>query len=85
MQKVYIDEKYFLNVQVEGNNHLPKIIFSNSLGSDLRLWDKGKCSFYSCRSGILCGQGTIIGDSSSIKDTKVIFTINAFKFQIIDC
>ena len=39
MQKVYIDEKYFLNVQVEGNTHLPKIIFSNSLGSDLRLWD----------------------------------------------
>ena len=39
MQKVYIDEKYFLNVQVEGNTNFPKIIFSNSLGSDLRLWD----------------------------------------------
>ena len=39
MQKVYIDEKNFLNVQVDGNTNFPKIIFSNSLGSDLRLWD----------------------------------------------
>ena len=39
MQKVYIDEKYFLNVKVAGNTNFPKIIFSNSLGSDLRLWD----------------------------------------------
>ena len=39
MQKVYINDKYYLNVKVEGNTSLPKVIFSNSLGSDLRLWD----------------------------------------------
>ena len=39
MQKVYINNKYYLNVKVEGSTSLPKIIFSNSLGSDLRLWD----------------------------------------------
>ena len=39
MQKVYINDKCYLNVKVEGNTSLPKIIFSNSLGSDLRLWD----------------------------------------------
>ena len=39
MQKIYIDEKCFLNVKVEGDTKFPKIIFSNSLGSDLRLWD----------------------------------------------
>ncbi len=39
MQKVYINENYYLNVKVEGNTNFPKIIFSNSLGSDLRLWD----------------------------------------------
>ena len=39
MQKVYIDKECFLNVKVEGDIKFPKIIFSNSLGSDLRLWD----------------------------------------------
>ena len=39
MQKVYLNENHYLNVKVEGNTNFPKIIFSNSLGSDLRLWD----------------------------------------------
>ena len=39
MKKVSIEDGNYLNVKVDGNEELPAIIFSNSLGTDLRMWD----------------------------------------------
>jgi len=39
MTHVSIENNNYLNVEVIGNLDLPKIIFSNSLGSDLRMWE----------------------------------------------
>ena len=39
MKKVYIENGNYLNVKVDGYKDLPAIIFSNSLGTDIRMWD----------------------------------------------
>ncbi len=39
MKKVSIENGNYLNVKVDGNKDLPAIIFSNSLGTDMRMWD----------------------------------------------
>ena len=39
MTRVSLEDNDYLNVEVIGSLDLPKIIFSNSLGSDLRMWD----------------------------------------------
>lgn len=39
MTRVTLEDNDYLNVEVIGSLDLPKIIFSNSLGSDLRMWD----------------------------------------------
>ena len=39
MTQVSLENNDYLNVEVIGSLDLPKIIFSNSLGSDLRMWD----------------------------------------------
>ena len=39
MTQIFLENNEFLNVEVTGNLNLPKIIFSNSLGSDLRMWN----------------------------------------------
>ena len=39
MTQIALENKNFLNVEVTGSLDLPKIIFSNSLGSDLRMWN----------------------------------------------
>ena len=39
MRKVSIENGNYLNVKVDGNRELPAIIFSNSLGTDMRMWD----------------------------------------------
>ena len=39
MRKVSIENGNYLNVKVDGNKELPAIIFSNSLGTDMRMWD----------------------------------------------
>ncbi len=39
MKKVSIENGNYLNVKVDGNKDLPAIIFSNSLGTDIRMWD----------------------------------------------
>ena len=37
MKKVSIENGNYLNVKVDGNKDLPAIIFSNSLGTDMRM------------------------------------------------
>ena len=39
MTQIALENNNFLNVEVTGSLDLPKIIFSNSLGSDLRMWN----------------------------------------------
>ena len=39
MTQIDLENNNFLNVEVTGSLDLPKIIFSNSLGSDLRMWN----------------------------------------------
>ena len=39
MDKIYLDDKNFLKIKIDGDTSKPKIIFSNSLGSDLSMWD----------------------------------------------
>ena len=39
MQKISIENDNFINVQIDGNKELPKVILSNSLGADTRMWD----------------------------------------------
>ena len=39
MKQVSLENNNFLNIEVTGSLNLPKIIFSNSLGSDLRMWN----------------------------------------------
>ena len=39
MAQIALENNSFLNVEVTGSLDLPKIIFSNSLGSDLRMWN----------------------------------------------
>ena len=39
MTQVALENNNYLNVEVIGSLELPKIIFSNSLGSDLRMWN----------------------------------------------
>ena len=39
MQNVSIENGNFLNVKIDGNKNLPKVILSNSLGADTRMWD----------------------------------------------
>ena len=39
MTQIALENNNYLNVEVTGNLDLPKIIFSNSLGSDLRMWN----------------------------------------------
>ncbi|MDA7579451.1 alpha/beta fold hydrolase [Alphaproteobacteria bacterium] len=39
MKQISLENNDFLNIEVTGSLDLPKIIFSNSLGSDLRMWD----------------------------------------------
>ena len=39
MAQIALENNNFLNVEVTGSLDLPKIIFSNSLGSDLRMWN----------------------------------------------
>ena len=39
MTRITLEDNDYLNVEVIGSLDLPKIIFSNSLGSDLRMWD----------------------------------------------
>ena len=38
MKKVSIENGNYLNVKVDGNKDLPAIIFSNSLGTDIRMY-----------------------------------------------
>ena len=39
MTQIALENDNFLNVEITGSLDLPKIIFSNSLGSDLRMWN----------------------------------------------
>ncbi|MDC1209708.1 alpha/beta fold hydrolase [Pseudomonadota bacterium] len=39
MTNVSIENGNHLNIKIDGNIELPKIIFSNSLGTDTRMWD----------------------------------------------
>ena len=39
MQNVSIENGNFLNVQIDGDIKLPKVMLSNSLGADTRMWD----------------------------------------------
>ena len=39
MTQIALENNNYLNVEVTGSLDLPKIIFSNSLGSDLRMWN----------------------------------------------
>mgnify|MGYP001200941232 CR=1 FL=1 len=39
MQNVSIENGNFLNVKIDGDKNLPKVILSNSLGADIRMWD----------------------------------------------
>ena len=39
MTHIALENNNYLNVEITGNFDLPKIIFSNSLGSDLRMWN----------------------------------------------
>ena len=39
MPNISIENGNFLNVQIDGNKELPKVILSNSLGADTRMWD----------------------------------------------
>ena len=39
MAQIALENNNFLNVEITGSLDLPKIIFSNSLGSDLRMWN----------------------------------------------
>ena len=39
MTQIALENDNFLNFEVTGSLNLPKIIFSNSLGSDLRMWN----------------------------------------------
>ena len=39
MQNISIGNGNFLNVQIDGNKELPKVILSNSLGADTRMWN----------------------------------------------
>ena len=39
MTHISLENNNYLNVEVTGSLDLPKIIFSNSLGSDLRMWN----------------------------------------------
>ena len=39
MDKIYLDDQNFLKIKIDGDTSKPKIIFSNSLGSDLSMWD----------------------------------------------
>ena len=39
MTKINIENGHYLNVKTEGDNANPTIIFSNSLGSDLNMWE----------------------------------------------
>ena len=39
MQYVSIENGNFLNVQIDGDAKLPKVMLSNSLGADTRMWD----------------------------------------------
>ena len=39
MTQIALENNNFLNVEITGSLDLPKIIFSNSLGSDLRMWN----------------------------------------------
>ena len=39
MNKIHLDDQNFLNIKIDGDSSKPKIIFSNSLGSDLSMWD----------------------------------------------
>ena len=39
MTHIALDNNNYLNVEITGSLDLPKIIFSNSLGSDLRMWN----------------------------------------------
>ena len=39
MTHIALENNNYLNVEVTGSLDLPKIIFSNSLGSDLRMWN----------------------------------------------
>ena len=39
MQNVSIENGNFLNVKIDGDKNLPKVILSNSLGADTRMWD----------------------------------------------
>ena len=40
MTHIALENNNYLNVEVTGSLDLPKIIFSNSLGSDLRMWNQ---------------------------------------------
>ena len=39
MTHIALENNNYLNVEVTGSLDLPKVIFSNSLGSDLRMWN----------------------------------------------
>ena len=39
MTQIALENNNYLNIEVTGSLDLPKIIFSNSLGSDLRMWN----------------------------------------------
>ena len=39
MEKVSIENGNYLKIKIDGNMEFPKIIFSNSLGTDNRMWD----------------------------------------------
>ena len=39
MPNISIENGNFLNVQIDGNKELPKVILSNSLGADTRMWN----------------------------------------------
>ena len=39
MTQIALENNNFLNIEITGSLDLPKIIFSNSLGSDLRMWN----------------------------------------------
>ena len=39
MDKIYLDDHNYINIKLQGDSSNPSIIFSNSLGSDLSMWD----------------------------------------------
>ena len=39
MENISIENGNYLKIKIDGNMELPKIIFSNSLGTDNRLWN----------------------------------------------